>query len=163
MALVSAGYEMEVTFVDGGNNTTNRRYRVRGANATDALANAQAHLALLSAASDGAVSNYSLRQMFREDAFSLPASTVQIEVNAQITTYIAGQGAKKASFDVPAPKSTLFVATSGANANIVDMSDQAVIDLHASFQSAGNVYISDLEDAGDSIKGVRVTKGKRGG
>jgi hypothetical protein len=81
-----------------------------------------------------------------------------VEEKAVLTLQLETAG-KKATFTIPAPKDTLFVAASGPNYNVVDGADSAIVALVGDFlTTGGSFYISDGEtvaDTGGFIKGRR--------
>jgi len=165
MAIVSAGFSLEVTLVDNGANTTTRSFELRGADITEATANSATIISALTAVTDGVISGYSIRQIFVNDALSLPAGLeVQAEVSASMTCFVADSGNKKSNYRIPMPKSAIMVGVIGKNANIVNTANTAVLAFHELYHPTnGKAYLSDGEFAGGLIDGVRVSRKSRQG
>lgn len=158
MALVSGGFYLSVTLQDSGLNTTTKEFELRGATIGDAITNAGQHITLLNAVTDANVVRYSVSERTYEDAPSTPASG---EVEELAILAVRTSGGKGAVIEIPAPNPSLFVATTGVNKNVVDIADTAVGDYYASFLAAGNVFISDGENAAQLLSGQRGTKKSR--
>lgn len=163
MAFVSAGLALSVTLQDNGGNLTSVEYALTSADYATAETDSDTILAALAAVSDGVITAYSIRETYENDAVSFPASGVQAEVSASLTTYISGAGSKKANIRIPMPKPAMFVALSGDGANNVDLTDGAIIAYHGLFTATGEATVSDGEIAGLLLSGVRVTRKARRG
>lgn len=168
MALVSQGWELYVQMVDRGANYTSKTYQLTtSADAAAAATKAAAILTALGNVSSLVVTNYRLAQVYVEDALALPSSAdAQSEVNAQIAGFIDNQGSKKANIEIPGPiAATVWVSTTGANSNVVNVGNAAVLAYFGLFGVGGSAYVSDGESfaANGIINGLRVTKRKRGG
>ena len=162
MALASVGWELVVTLIDSGANTTQKIYELRSADAAAAATDAAAVLAQIALVSDAVVSQYRLAEVFEEGALSLPGSA-EVETVASITGFISGMGNKKANFGIPAPKAGVFLATSGSNRNVVNIATGSIVADYAAavYQAAGKAYISDGEVLGALIRGIRTTRASR--
>lgn len=163
MAFVTEGYFGYVTLVDNGGNMTTKRYQLQGATAEDAGTNMTAILAALAGVTDALILDYSFGEKFAQDTGSYPGVGVQIENLALITTDIAGDIAKQATYTIPAPKTVVFVGTSGPNANVVNVAGTAVLAYQALFQASGAAYISDGETAATIQKGKRIHRASNKG
>ena len=163
MALVSAGFRLNVTMLDNSGNTTTLGFDMRETVYADVVTDVATILAALAAVSGGEVGAYTISQVFEEDALAFPTVGFQAEVSASLTTFVEDAGTKKANFRIPMPLPAVFVSTIGAGANLVNTSLQAVLDYHALFATAGVANLSDGEVAGGLLAGVRVTRSKRGG
>lgn len=151
MAYVLAWYESIFSFWDKGGNDTTRTHRLResdDAGDISALITAQNDLlADYVAVSDAVVKSVRLARVTLNDAFALP-SVGEIENNAHVVALTTGHPNKSATFDIPAPKDTLFVgaAGSGKNYNIVDTADSALVGFLDNFTgSTPNYLVSDGE------------------
>jgi len=125
MALTKQFYELSVQLADAGNNTTRRRYRMRG---TDTAGDISALLTLASTLiSDletityAKVVRYTLGVVFADAAFTLPTEG-NVEEHALITARVYGQPLKSATIDIPAPIDGIFVGSPGDGElyNVVD-------------------------------------------
>lgn len=168
MALVSTGYELHVQLIDRGANTTSKTYQISTSADFDAAATKAATiLAELASVSALVVTGYRLAEVYTEDALTIPSSAdAQAEVNAQIVGYIDNLGSKKAIIEIPGPiAAAVWVATSGANSNVVDVGDADVLAYFGLFAVGGPAYVSDGESFATNgiINGLRVTKRRRGG
>jgi len=77
---------------------------------------------------------------------------------------IAGNPTKFATINIPAPKPGLFVAPSGKSANIVDITDAALVAYAAIYTSTSDTAtISDGEYISVLVTGKRVHRGSRKG
>jgi hypothetical protein len=161
MAFIGQGWVLSATFVDTGGNETTRTWKLvnddDAGDLTQVIADVQTIMAAYIAATDAHVSKQTLSKTSVEDSFTLPTGDVNVEENAQISAKIFGTPNKSAVFEIPAPKATLFAATSGALWNIVDMADSLVAAVMALFTSTGVAYLSDGEQiTTTNAKGKRV-------
>lgn len=163
MANVSAGWRLFVTLMDNGGNKTTKSFELTSADETAAAADSAAVVAALLAVTDAVLIDYASYELFVNDAVTYPASGVEIENQAQLLFDIVDHPEKRAVYSIPAPKPGIFVATSGAGANIIDTADAAVIAFRDLFRTAGESYISDGEVAETLISGKRVHRKSRRG
>ena len=93
------------------------------------------------------IKKWTLRLLYLETSLTLPSdSGAEIEAHALVTIPIYGIPNKSAVVDIPAPKETVFLSTSGPGYNIVDTSTDEVRAYRGLFSQAGNIaYISDGE------------------
>jgi len=158
MAITSVGWELTVTLVDSsGVNTANKQYDLVAADGTAAAAAAADVLAALAGVSDAAVKGYTIGERFAETGtFTLPTDA-EIENQALLVGRLDGNPFKKWSTTIPAPKIGIFVSSTGANRNVVDLTDAAVVAYRALFQSPGNVAtVSDGETLDVFESGKRI-------
>ena len=152
MALVKQKWEVQITLVDKGANETTRSYPlVATDDAGDVTAlvtevTAQIIPALLDVTL-AVIKKWTLRLLYLETSLTLPSdSGAEIEAHALVTIPIYGIPNKSAVVDIPAPKETVFLSTSGPGYNIVDTSTDEVRAYRGLFSQAGNIaYISDGE------------------
>lgn len=157
MALVTSGFRVTYTITDEDLNETTRTYQLRAstyANVVAALATVSTVLASLTA---GVISKYEITETFVENAFVASTNDMPVSEVVSVTTLIAGAGGKKANYTIPMPIDTIM------SGNALDTADTLFNDFHDIFRAAGQVYISDGEDAGEPVKGVRVTQARRFG
>jgi len=163
MALVSSGFWLSVTLRDNGGNDTTRRYQLTSADAAAAATDSATILAALNAVTDAVIVGWFNYEAFVEDAFAYPGSGVEIENLALLDFDIVDHPEKSATLTIPAPAPAIFVATSGAGANIVNTANAAVIAYAALFQTGGESFISDGETAQTLVSGKRIhRKSSRG-
>jgi hypothetical protein len=148
MALISVGWRLTVEVADnGGKPYGSRVYDLVDTDPTTVAAVATSIMGKLNAVTDSNIAGYTLGERFVEDALTLPASGVQNENQAIITCPVVGRPDKSATVTIPAANIGVFTNTSGKGANIVDMSDAALLAYLGIFDpTAGNeAYISDGE------------------
>jgi len=160
MAIVPLGWFLHTEWVDTGNNKTSRDFDLVATDTADDAAavftDVAAILAAYIAASDAVMTNYSVGKRFAEGSVTLPAAA-EVENNLQVSAKIAGIPNKSAVFEIPAPKVTLFQATTGVGYNQADFADTLLSAVVALYTVAGNkAYISDGEQI--TVQGI---KGKR--
>ena len=121
MALVTGGFELNVTLLDNGLNTGTLSYKLTPAadfdEATTAAADILARLALVTQAE---IKGYTVGERFIENALAVPVSNVHIENRAIVVCQINGDPLKKVSVVIPAPSPDIFSALSGDGANQIN-------------------------------------------
>ncbi len=163
MAFVANGFTGYITLVDNGDNTTTKSYALTSADAAAASTDIAAIATALTAVTDAVIVSYGATAVFVNDAVVLPASGVKIADQALVTVSIVDEPIKSGTFTIPAPKPGIFVATSGSNANVVDLADTAFAAYLAVFQTGGEATISDGETADIAKSGRRVNRASRRG
>jgi len=163
MAYVSGGYWFEVELVDNGGDVTKKRYAMTATTDEGAATDAAAILAAIQGVTDLATKAYHWFKLFVNDAFSFPASGVELQNQALLDMSIAGEPTKTATLTIPGPKATIFVGSAGPSAEVVDPADAAVIAFVALFQADNELTLSDGEVAGGLIKGRRIHRQSRSG
>lgn len=161
MAFIDKGWFLTVSMVDTGGNTTTREYQLvatdDAGDLTDVIADVQTIMTALVAATDCVVTKQSLRKDSVEDSVTLPSGNVNVEENAQVSAKIFGTPNKSAVFEIPGPKSTMFLATTGENHNKVNFATGAMPAYVNLFIDGGQAYLSDGESiTPQNIKGRRV-------
>jgi hypothetical protein len=163
MALVLSKYTGSIEVKDNGGNTSVRTYHLRSATIGDALTDMVAIVARLNPVTDGVISGYRVSAVYEEDAFAYPAEGVQVQNQAQVVGLIDGHIAKFHRLTIPAPDQDIFVSDSGPGADIVDVTNAALLTYLAGFEATGEAYISDGEDWGQITEGKRIhIKSKKG-
>lgn len=140
MALTQLKWFLEVGIADNSGSITPRFYEMPEASAADfdaftLLANALR--AGLINMTDGVIASYRIGAVFVEGSLSLPASGVENENQAFFSGKIVGDPTDSATQSIPAAKPGIFVATVGPGANVVDMSNAAVLTWTGFFDQAG--------------------------
>lgn len=161
MAFIDKGWKLVVSMVDTGGNPTTREYQLVATDddgdLTDVIADVQTIMTALVAATDAVVTKQTLSKDSVEDSVVLPAGDINVENNLQISAKIFGTPNKSAVFEIPAPKSTLFVAPTGPGHNVADFADPLLAAYVNLFKNGAQVFISDGESITDqNIKGKRV-------
>lgn len=166
MALVADGLELLVDLVDNGGNQNRRVYKLVETDITAVDAVVADMLTKIGAVTDSVVSAYRVAQVFVEDALVYPASGVQNENQALISAKIIGNPRKSGTLSIPGAKPAIFNATSGKQANIVNMGNAAILAYVRMFDSGhgDEAYISDGEfiDASTASGRRRHTKNNSG-
>lgn len=165
MAWQSLGYELRIRVVDAGNNEVTKTYAMTTVVHADALTEAIVILNALEAVSLLSSKTYTINEAFYNDAFALPAAGVQAEARAVLVGPDGTLPNKMHRTEIPGPDTTVFLATQGEGANIVDITDAGVLAYWALFDTAGEAYLSDGESVAVAglLKGYRRTVGKKHG
>jgi hypothetical protein len=168
MAFADAAFGMTVTFIDSGSNTASREYMMDDAQVTtfaEAQAAAVAAIPIIQALSDAPIASYRVFQNYNEAALVLPLA-IQIENTMSLTYQLSLAGNKKANINVPAPKITMFVSSTGPQSNVVNTNAATNVPLDTFsglFITSGNFTISDGEKTTRILSGKRVhRKSSRG-
>lgn len=165
MALVSVGYTLSVDLRDTSNSSTILRYELTSPDFATAQTDATAILTALQAITTSVVYSYNLCEKYAEDAFSLPASA-ENAVKAEVSARLSGVAAGNATFRVPSPVDSIFVGTTGAAYNQVDISNVDLIAYATIFETGQQATISDGQTLGTPVaaslnSGRRITRGSR--
>lgn len=157
MALTAGFFGMVVSFMDNGGNIATREYMMKSgvATYTAAAIAAAALIPILEAMTQAEIVGYRVFQGFDESAIVFPGVGIQVENRASLTFLLAAEGNKKGNLSIPAPEPTIFVATSGPGANIVNTAETAVENFANQFLGAADFRMSD----GEAIQ--RILEGKR--
>jgi len=140
MALAQLKWFLEINIADNSGDISPRFYEMPVASAADfdaftVLGNAL-RAALLNM-TDGVIASYRIGAVFVEASLTLPASGVENENQAFFSGKIVGDPTDSATQSIPAAKPAIFTATVGPGANVVDMSDGAVLTWVGFFDQAG--------------------------
>lgn len=168
MALTKQRWFLDVQLVDRGNRSTVRRFDLVATDtAWDASAVNTAVVAVLAnitASTECKIKSYRMGVHYLETSFTLPTSAeAELEQHALITTQIKGKPNKSAVIDIPGPKQTLFLGTSGPEADEVDFGGgEPALGYLGMFDSAGEnlAYLSDGEQCDQTIRRGRKTHSK---
>lgn len=155
MALSAGRWFTVIELVEtSGKRTTKRFEQSAPADAAAALAAATALATDMAAVSDAVVSAYHCYQEYVEDSLSLPASA-ELQNQAILQFSIDGEPTKSGRVVIPAPKDSLFAASSGPNYDIIDTTDSDVIAFAANWLLDDLYYLSDGETADALLGGKR--------
>lgn len=160
MALVTDGYELHVTLMDSGLNTSKLSYQLVAADAATAATDAATILTALQAITQAEVKGYSIAERFIEDNLVVPTQNIHVENIAAVVAQLSSSPLKNVTVKIPAPSPTIFISTSGAGSNTIDTLDtdlQAYIDIWR--VTGGVATISDGENIEDGLSAV--LRGKR--
>lgn len=159
MAIVSAGFELSISLVDNGGNSTTLTWQANPAVVTDyATAQAQRDLLVtdLQAVSNSVIVGTRLAEVEYEDSVAYPVAGVENEDKASVT-YLIQDTNKKGNLKIPAPVIGIFVNASGPSANVVDVADAALVAYTDNFRTTGGWLISDGESLQTVLKGKRIS------
>ncbi len=161
MALVSKGYFLNATLVDAsGENKSTLRYDVVAEDFTELATNVATILAALNPVTDAVIVAYSFGEKFGEDSSFVAAEGVEIENVASVSSRIDETQEKWATLKIPAPAVGIFEAATGTGRNIVDPTDDDLLDYLGLFvTTTGICQLSDGETL--LIPGSANTKGRR--
>lgn len=163
MALVTEGYEVQITAIDNGGNRVVKTYQCDPVTVPDFATAQTARLSIRSAfegVSDMEVVGTRLTEVQYENAIVYPASLVEAENKASLTCQILGQN-KKANLKIPAPKSTLFNGDEGEAANVINVKEPLLITYVGNFGATGYFLVSDGEKIDVAVNTSGIVKGKR--
>jgi len=157
MAFTSAGWKLSISFIDNGGDVTVRTYDLLSADYDAAVLDTAAMILAVDAIVDSVIIDYHYYENFVQDALVLPAAGVQNENQALLSYTIEGNPLKSATQSLPSPVIGIFTAASGHGANVVDVSDAALLTWAAFFiTGAGQkATISDGETAASLDSGRR--------
>lgn len=161
MAFTGSTFGATYSFVDNGGNQVTREYAMKPEVATYETASASAAemQPLLDALTGATMPKFRVFQEFVNNTFVLPADAgVQVENQASLTYLLQALGSKKANLNIPAPIIGLFTASSGPNANIIDIDNAAIIAFSDMFLAASDFRLSDGEYIQRLLNGRRVHK-----
>jgi len=162
MALVTNNFWLTISLADNGANVSTKTYQLQAADFATATTDAATIIAALNGVTNSVIVGYSLSERFIENAISYPAAGVENEDKASITGLLVG-GIKKANFQIPAPVISMFQGATGPAANIVDVSDAALVVYADLFDTGGEAYISDGELLDFMLSGSRISAKSRKG
>jgi len=163
MAFVTGGFEAVFELVDNGGDVTTKRYALTSTDAEGADTDTASIKAALLNVTDLVIKRFYNYELQVNDAFSYPASGVELQNQALLDMSIAGEPLKTATLTIPGPKAAIFVGSAGPSAEVVDPADAAVIAFVALFQADGECTLSDGETAGGLIQGRRIHRRSNAG
>lgn len=150
-----SGYFLTMTVQDRNLDTSTLTYELRGADEAAALTEVSTILAAFDAVSQAVVIGYNVQKRFWNDSIGIPAAG-EVQVKARVS-YQLKDSPEKETFDIPAPKETIFYALTGKLNKVLDVSNAAVIAYADLFRSAGVAFISDGESLEYLLEGRKVT------
>lgn len=155
MAITQVGFRVAVTLMDNGGDKTRRTYESDAALYADAVTAAAALVAALLNMTDAVVIGYQIETVFSNDSVGFPAVGVENQNQALLVYQLDGLPLHNGTQSIPAPKSGIFVASSGPNAEVIDTADAAVVTWRQLFQTGGGFFLSDGETADILLSGHR--------
>ncbi len=157
MGLVSNGWWLRVSLADNGANVITKRYDLTAADAATAATDVSVIIAALVAVTDAIVISYAYGEEFKEDTVVYPAAGIENENKASITATLTTGGGKKANIKIPAPIIGIFLAPTGASANVVNIGNGTLTTYTDIFAAGGEAYISDKEVLESLQSGKRIS------
>lgn len=156
MAFVAGDIFVNLTFMDKARNISTRQLQLNVADMAAAVAAAATVVAAYTAVTDAEILGYTISRRYGEDSVVVPTDA-EVENTALLTLQLDADPMKSASLSIPAPKESIFLASSGVNNNYVDLVDAGVQGVLALFHPAtGVAYISDGETSSSLKNGRRV-------
>lgn len=158
-----AGFFATVQIMDKGEEKATLTVELRSATFAAALTDIASWVTNFVAVSEAEVLGYNIQQKFVNDAIIVPAAG-QLQEKARVAFRLENTSEYE-TLDIPAPRATIFVSTNGADSEIVDTSDAALIAYTNLYKSTGIAFISDGEALDQISRGERVStrKGMRRG
>lgn len=159
MALVEKTHPwaLIVELVDNSGKPTLKRYELQATTAADAATDAATVMTRIGTVSDLVIKSYELVHKYVNDALVLPLSGVERENEAILNVRLASDPTKYARHSIPGAKPGIFVASSGAGANVVNTGNASVNSYLSLFTTTNEAYISD----GELVDGSLDFSGKR--
>jgi hypothetical protein len=155
MALVSTGFWGSISVMDNGGQVSVLQYQLTSIDAVTALADIATIRARLEAIIDGEVIRQVYSERFDEASIVFPAAGIEIQNKASLTASLVGR-VQKANLKVPTPIIGIFTAPTGGGANVVNLTNAALVAYFSSFQTGGEALISDGEVADALLAGKRI-------
>ena len=157
MAFVSTGiFTVTYTVVDQGNQRSTLRFKTRLSLVPDyatALTAALSLLPDLEAVITGNISAYTVNEVFKNDSLVIPADA-QNQDKASIS--FTEDSGDTGNLKIPSPDNDIFVAATGANNNIVDLADAALIAYTDNFRVTGFFTIDSGQALNQLVAGKRI-------
>ena len=170
MALAALGWKLVANIRDRGKGKTSRTFWFVQSDVAGDMSGlettAAAWVTAFNNVSDAKIASYSISKVFADNAYTPPTlATSEVEGHAEISAAINNIPNKFATIDIPGPKDAIFVATSGSNADVVNVANAAVLAYVGMFNSINTqFYLSDGEVVdGDTpnLTGKRTHSGSR--
>lgn len=161
MAIIPGRRFLVMNWMDSGRNQSSQRLQlINDEEDEDAELNAStaatAIMAALTAATDAALVSYFQYLEHVEETLVVP-TVGQIEEAAALLFDVDGHPNKSATFNIHAPKTGVFLTTSGDGQNIVNTAAGIVQNVRDIFiNTPGLAYLSDGEHMNSLIKGKKV-------
>ena len=138
------GWEFSVTLVGSAGKPVNLNYKLRSADYATAATDSSAIQTALQAVTAATIAK--TRLSWAVDVSSTLPTDVDAAIIATMTGKIQSTN-KPVVIKFPAPKDTIRLGTTGDDYNELDLADAVVMAYWDLFESTGEAYISDGEDA----------------
>lgn len=147
MALVEKAhpFSLIVELVDNSGKPTLKRYELQATTAADAATDAATIMTRLLTVTDLVIKSYEIGHKYVQDALVLPLSGVERENEALLNARLASDPTKYAKHSIPGAKPGIFVANSGAGANVINTGNASLNSYLSLFTTTNEAYISDGE------------------
>jgi len=149
------GWFLTMTVQDRNMDYVTLTYELRATNEIEAEAERTAIFAAFDDVSLAVIVGYGLSQRFVNDSIGIPAAG-EVEVKARLS-YQLKDSFHKGTFDIPAPKETIFLALTGKQNKVVDVANADVIAYADMFRAAGSAYIGNGGSLEYLLEGRKVT------
>lgn len=149
------GWFLTITVQDRNMDYVTLTFELRATNAVEAEAERTAIFTAFDDVSQAVIVGYGLNQRFVNDSIGVPAAG-EVEVKARVS-YQLKDTFKKGTFDIPAPKETIFLALTGKQNKVLDVADAAVMAYADLFRAAGSAYIGNGGSLEYLLEGRKVT------
>lgn len=168
MSLTSIGFQITVTLVDRGGDTSTLRFKTGANVATFAdLLTAKTNLvAALADVTSAKIATVNCSELFEDSAIDI-GDAGDVSELAIVSARLDTTPIKFSTIKIPAPASALFVEQSGPLFNQVDPASEDLVTYLSLYESTGPLTTSDgerLADAGTpaNLKGWRAHRASRG-
>lgn len=161
MALAFSHFEITLALADKGGNVSHKTFVCNPANVPDYTGADTARTWLHTNypnLTNGVVISSRLQEVFQETAISLAAAT-ENENKALISVQLNGR-VEKSNLEIPQAKDALFLGSSGAAYNQVDITNTALLAFVSQYHTTGYFFISDGESVALNPNGG-ILSGKR--
>ena len=155
MAIVASHFEITARLVDEGANFSTMRFQCRDTAYADVVVAKTNLVAALDAVTDCVIQRVTISEVWSNDAFAYPTD-VETANKLSMSIELTGGLGKKANLKVPGPVDGIFGASGTAGFNVLDTANALILTYVALFESGGEFYISDGEDAETLISGKRI-------
>lgn len=159
MALVArgaTGWFITIILTDTQFDDAPLRFEMTAADYTEAQTERATIIAAVEGMTGATVTAVHMSEVLEENAFVAPVGADN-SIKARLVYQLSNR-TETARRDIPAPLEAIFVAPSGPNNNIVDVTNPAVVAFAQLSQVNGQVLISDGETTDNLLKGQRVSK-----
>lgn len=150
-----SGYFLTMTVQDRNLDTATLTYELRAADEAEAITQTATIIAKFDAVSQAVVTGYHIQKRYWNDSIGTPAAG-ELQIKARCSFQLK-DSPEKETFDIPAPKETIFYALTGTENKKVNVAATPVTEYADLFRDAGVAFISDGESLELLIQGRKVS------
>lgn len=150
-----SGYFLTMTVQDRNLDTSTLTYELRAADEDEAITETATIISAFDGVSQAVVTGYHIQLRYWNDSIGTP-SAGELQIKARVSFQLK-DSPEKETFDIPAPKETIFYALTGTENKKVNVGSAAVIAYADLFRAAGVAFISDGESLELLIQGRKVS------